>query len=78
MSADLEHVIRTAIDVSASSDGAFDVTVAPLVEAWGFGAGGEHAELPDDATVAGLKVERRFLASARAHRAVGVRKELRA
>lgn len=55
VSADLEHVVRTAIDVSARSDGAFDITVAPLVAAWGFAASGEPAQLPDEQTIAGLK-----------------------
>ena len=55
VSAELEHVIKAAIDVSASTGGAFDVTVAPLVEAWGFGARGEPATLPTDAEIAGLK-----------------------
>jgi thiamine biosynthesis lipoprotein len=30
-------VFRKSIEVSAKTDGAFDVTVAPLVNAWGFG-----------------------------------------
>lgn len=34
----LLEVVAAAIDVSTRSDGAFDVTVGPLVEAWGFGA----------------------------------------
>lgn len=34
----LLEVVAAAVDVSARSDGAFDVTVGPLVEAWGFGA----------------------------------------
>ena len=33
----LAHVMRAAIDLSVMSDGAFDVTVGPLVDAWGFG-----------------------------------------
>jgi len=32
-----EHVIRLALDVSKNTNGAFDITVAPLVNAWGFG-----------------------------------------
>lgn len=31
------HVFRLAESVSADTDGAFDITVAPLVNAWGFG-----------------------------------------
>lgn len=32
-----ETIFRKSMEVSASTDGAFDVTVGPLVEAWGFG-----------------------------------------
>ncbi len=32
------HVIAHALDISAASKGAFDVTVGPLVDLWGFGA----------------------------------------
>ena len=38
-------VLRLAQEVSASTGGAFDVTVGPLVAAWGFGAG---ARVPGD------------------------------
>ena len=31
------HVFTLAQDISAKTDGAFDITVAPLVNAWGFG-----------------------------------------
>ena len=34
-----DTVFRKAMEVSARSDGAFDVTVGPLVNAWGFGPG---------------------------------------
>jgi thiamine biosynthesis lipoprotein len=55
VSLDLEHVVKTAIDVSASSGGAFDITVGPLVDAWGFGASGEPTQLPDEPSLAELK-----------------------
>ena len=32
-----EEVVRLALKVSEDTDGAFDITVAPLVNAWGFG-----------------------------------------
>jgi thiamine biosynthesis lipoprotein len=38
VSPELATVLAAAAGVSAWSDGAFDVTVAPLVEEWGFGA----------------------------------------
>lgn len=42
-------VFNLAQDVSAKSGGAFDITVAPLVNAWGFGL--KEGSLPDSATV---------------------------
>ena len=33
----LREVFEKAMDVSKATDGAFDITVAPLVNAWGFG-----------------------------------------
>ena len=36
-------VFQLAMDISADTDGAFDITVAPLVNAWGFGfKSGQH------------------------------------
>lgn len=37
ISAQLRQVLHTSLDVSKASNGAFDVTVGPLVNAWGFG-----------------------------------------
>jgi len=37
LSAELFEVFSVAQEISQWSDGAFDITVAPLVEAWGFG-----------------------------------------
>ncbi|MDX1476417.1 MAG: FAD:protein FMN transferase [Saprospiraceae bacterium] len=37
------------------TEGAFDPTVGPLVEAWGFGSGGRHEVLPDSGTVEALR-----------------------
>ncbi len=39
-------VFEIAMDVSERSGGAFDVTVGPLVNLWGFGPGGEAETLP--------------------------------
>ncbi len=38
ISAMLRTVVQQALEVHAASDGSFDVTVGPLVDAWGFGA----------------------------------------
>ncbi len=53
ISDDTMQVFKLALAVSAQSDGAFDVTVGPLVNAWGFGPDGRpETPLTDDAIVA--------------------------
>ncbi len=49
------EVMRIALDVGRQSGGAFDVTVAPLVDAWGFGPAGEPQNLPDERMLADLR-----------------------
>ena len=44
VSADTFRVIEKALAIAALSDGAFDPTVGPLVEAWGIGS--DHARKP--------------------------------
>ena len=44
ISAPLAEVLRVSFAVHAASDGAFDVTVGPLVDAWGFGAAAAPAQ----------------------------------
>ncbi len=51
MSADLATVIEQALRVSIESDGAFDITVAPAVDAWGFGPSAPTGQRPDEATL---------------------------
>ena len=46
------EVMRMAMAVSEATDGAFDITVAPLVNAWGFGF--KNDALPDSAQVDSL------------------------
>ncbi len=46
------YVITLSQQVSKATDGAFDITVAPLVNAWGFGF--KNGALPDSATVDSL------------------------
>ncbi len=52
--ADTAAVFAIALEVGERSGGAFDVTVGPLVEAWGFGASGVPLEAPDAATLEAL------------------------
>lgn len=46
VSAEVIEVIRTANEVSRRSGGAFDVTIYPLIRAWGFT--GENTRVPSD------------------------------
>ena len=46
----LRRLIIASKEVSGISGGAFDPTVGPLVELWGFGSSGEHP-VPDEAAI---------------------------
>lgn len=48
----LSEVLRLSFSVNKATDGAFDPTVAPLVNAWGFGF--KKGQLPDDKQVDSL------------------------
>lgn len=48
LSAELFHVLLQGLEVSWLSNGAFDVTVGPLVELWGFGRRESGDVLPSD------------------------------
>ncbi len=50
----IAEVVSAAADLGEFSEGAFDITVGPLVDLWGFGAGsapGPDAGVPDDAAL---------------------------
>jgi FAD:protein FMN transferase len=49
------HVLTTALDVGQRSKGAYDITVAPLVNLWGFGPGAQTSQRPDDAAIAAAR-----------------------
>ena len=55
VSADTLAVFRHALEISELTGGAFDVTVAPLVDAWGFGPAGRPAAFPDSTEVERLR-----------------------
>lgn len=55
VSADLAAAVRASLDISEASDGAFDITVAPLVAAWGFGPAGEPKALPSAEQIAQIE-----------------------
>jgi len=48
LSDDLFSVIEHANNISAMTDGAFDITVGPLVNLWGFGPDPFTQEIPDE------------------------------
>jgi thiamine biosynthesis lipoprotein len=48
VSPETAKVLATARQISEQTDGAFDVTVAPLIELWGFGSSGRMKEPPAD------------------------------
>ena len=54
VSAELCDVVTQALTLSAATDGAFDITVGPLVNLWGFGPGGQVAEPPAQDLIAVL------------------------
>jgi len=55
VSAEVARVVATALEVSRSSQGAFDVTVGPLVNLWGFGPAGRPGAVPTEEAVAACR-----------------------
>jgi thiamine biosynthesis lipoprotein len=51
VSEDLAQVVRRALEISRLTDGAFDVTVGPLVNLWGFGPDLSEDQIPSNAMV---------------------------
>ena len=51
----LASVTREALRISADSKGAFDATVGPLVNLWGFGPNGRIEKAPTDAEIEELR-----------------------
>ncbi|HET9024925.1 MAG TPA: FAD:protein FMN transferase [Burkholderiaceae bacterium] len=69
LSAELFAVLAAAQDVSRWSDGAFDVTVAPAVETWGFGVHKRRrVPAPEQVALQRAKVDWRALKLDKAHR----------
>ncbi|MDH3740438.1 MAG: FAD:protein FMN transferase [Hyphomicrobiales bacterium] len=52
VSPELAHVMATALGISRASGGAFDATVAPVVNLWGFGPGEPVVRSPGDKRIA--------------------------
>lgn len=55
VNANVVEVVRYAQQVSQATDGAFDVTVGPLVNAWHFGPDEKTQEIPSEETIAALR-----------------------
>ena len=55
VSADVVTVFQHALTVSDLTGGAFDITVGPLVDAWGFGPPGHPPAAPAEADLARLR-----------------------
>lgn len=51
LSAELYLVVKEALAISTASQGAFDITVGPLVNLWGFGPDGRPRQVPDETTI---------------------------
>ncbi|MEK9501003.1 FAD:protein FMN transferase [Gaopeijia maritima] len=54
LSAPTLEVLQAALEVARRSGGALDVTLAPLIDAWGFGASDAPPAAPDSTTMARL------------------------
>ncbi len=52
VSSETAAVVALALEINAQTDGAFDVTVGPLVDLWGFGPQRRPAQLPTEADIA--------------------------
>lgn len=50
----LFEVIQRAQEISAMTDGAFDVTIGPVVNLWGFGPQARREQSPSEAELAGV------------------------
>ena len=49
---ELAYLARNALAISEAADGAFDVTVAPVLELWGFGSGAGERRVPEKTELA--------------------------
>ncbi|MFK7730047.1 MAG: FAD:protein FMN transferase [Pseudomonadales bacterium] len=54
LSAPLFSVLQLAKNINQRSDGAFDVTIGPLVNLWGFGSGAAPAAVPEQSRIDAL------------------------
>mgnify|MGYP001765155453 CR=1 FL=1 len=57
VSAEFTRVVRHALALSRDSHGAFDPTMEPLVDLWGFGPAGSRADPPADAEIEAARAQ---------------------
>ena len=55
VSPDVVTVVQAAIAINAQSGGTFDITVAPLVDLWGFGPACRPGRIPTSAEIAAVR-----------------------
>jgi len=53
--AEFFHVVSSALDIGKKTQGAFDITLGPLIDAWGFDKTGRHINKPSAESIALLK-----------------------
>lgn len=53
---ELIQVVELARDIASKTDGAIDITLAPLIDLWGFGATGPAKTMPTEAQISKAKV----------------------
>jgi thiamine biosynthesis lipoprotein len=51
VSAQFVHVLKSALEIYHASNRAFDITVAPLVNLWGFGSNGLISDIPSEVVI---------------------------
>lgn len=57
VSPQLCYTVARALELARRTDGAFDITVGPLVNLWGFGPSGVRSQPPSDAEIARLMMQ---------------------
>ncbi|MBC8338905.1 MAG: FAD:protein FMN transferase [Alphaproteobacteria bacterium] len=60
VSGDTAKVAAQAIDIAERTNGAFDPTIGPLVDLWGFGAGGDGLKVPSADQIQKVRAETGF------------------
>ena len=78
VSADTAAVIREALRVSEISKGAFDITVGPLINLWGFGTDKKENSIPGEQQIKELMDKIGYQKLSVRHSPPAVKKEMEA